>query len=455
MEQMFDSDATEAGWGVPTEHPLLAAASGIEHALDDALAREPSMAPMSVRQDALRRLHRANHRLHGLVGHLVAVSGDIADEHAARSPQAWLAHETRDEPSHMRSLADLGVATRRWARLGAALLEGTVTCPQARAIAQALDQLPTDLGPVVLERAEQFLCDHAHLGVARLKVLGDGVLAHVAPEAHEEVERRRLEQQDARAADETQLSLRCRGDGTTDLRARVPDHAATRIKGVLDAITNPARRRPGAPGSAAADEATGDAEPQGPAGPPPGTHPLLGRTDTATGERLPMARLRGLAFLTLLESLPADLLPIHGGTATTLNITIDVDDLTSGLGAGTLDDGTRISAGQARRLACQAGLVPAVLGTGSHVLDLGRTARLHSQAQRRALGLTRRTCQAQGCDMPWQWSQVHHPHPWSHGGGTDLANAEILCSYHHHRAHDPRYHVGRRPDGTIQFRRRR
>ncbi len=177
--------------------------------------------------------------------------------------------------------------------------------------------------------------------------------------------------------------------------------------------------------------------------------------DPATGQRLSPERARGEAFCSLLEAMSTEHLPLHGGTATSIVVTIDLDDLMKGIGCGTLGDGTRITAGEARRLACTAGIIPAVLGGESEVLDLGRSQRLFNPAQRRALALNQRTCRAEGCDVVSTWCEAHHRDPWAHGGRTDLEKGELLCSYHHHRAHDERYRTTRHPDGSIRFHRRR
>ncbi len=88
--------------------------------------------------------------------------------------------------------------------------------------------------------------------------------------------------------------------------------------------------------------------------------------------------LLGQAFAELVEHLPVDKLPQAGGVAAIVAITMELDKLKTGLGAGTLDTGTPMSAGQIRRLSCNAGLVPAVLGGRSVPLDLGRkTAPAH------------------------------------------------------------------------------
>src|SRR5690606_6958706 len=112
-------------------------------------------------------------------------------------------------------------------------------------------------------------------------------------------------------------------------------------------------------------------------------------------------------------------------------------------------------AAQARRLACSARIIPAVLGSNSEILDLGRGQRLFSKAQRRALLPRDKTCRAQGCDIPGTWSEAHHMVPWSQGGATDLENSALLCSKHHHRAHDTSYDMTRLTNGDIRFARRR
>jgi hypothetical protein len=135
-------------------------------------------------------------------------------------------------------------------------------------------------------------------------------------------------------------------------------------------------------------------------------------------------------------------------------VTIDLTSLLSGLGEATTGDGTRITAGQARRLACRAGLVPAVLDGASRPLDVGRKKRLFTAAQHTALALQHDTCQAEGCEVPSTWCEAHHRDPWSGGGRTDLAQGMLLCPWHHHRIHDPAYRHRLHPDGNVRFHKR-
>ena len=171
----------------------------------------------------------------------------------------------------------------------------------------------------------------------------------------------------------------------------------------------------------------------------------------------PTPRLLGLALADLLEAMPAEVLPMHGGTATTVTVHLDLGQLRVDLeraGIATLETGDVVTASHARRLACQATILPVVLGGKSEVLDLGRARRLHTAAQRKAIRLQHPQCQAQGCTVPAAWCETHHPHAWSQGGRTDLDNAALLCSHHHHRAHDARYLTQRLPNGDHRFARR-
>jgi hypothetical protein len=145
----------------------------------------------------------------------------------------------------------------------------------------------------------------------------------------------------------------------------------------------------------------------------------------------------GTAFVELLEHLPTDTL--SGKVAATVVVTVDHDHLKAAIGSAHLDTGHDLSASEARRLACNAGILPAVLGGRSVPLDLGRQERFFTEPQRVALATVYDTCAAEGCDRPYAWSELHHEDPWAAGGRTDLSLAVPLCGHHHRRAHDPRY----------------
>ena len=171
----------------------------------------------------------------------------------------------------------------------------------------------------------------------------------------------------------------------------------------------------------------------------------------------------GEAFCQFLEAVDPDRLPLHGGDATTVIVTIDLAALRADLGTAELlgasavpgsDEPTLITAADARRLACTADILPAVLGGRSEVLDLGRVSRLFSAAQRKALLLRDRECRAEGCEIPGTWCEAHHWLPWSRGGRTDLDDGVLLCHHHHHRVHDAGHTAERLPNGDVRFARR-
>jgi hypothetical protein len=131
-----------------------------------------------------------------------------------------------------------------------------------------------------------------------------------------------------------------------------------------------------------------------------------------------------------------------------------LDTLEGRLQAAHLDTGERLSPGAARRLACEAGVLPAVLDGKSHVLDLGRKKRFASEAQRIAKTIEARGCEIDGCDWPPGMTHTHHRTRWTDGGNSNLRDLISLCPHHHARAHDHRYHLDQLPTGKYTFHRR-
>jgi hypothetical protein len=124
--------------------------------------------------------------------------------------------------------------------------------------------------------------------------------------------------------------------------------------------------------------------------------------------------------------------------STTLVVRTSLAELLSGLGAAHIDGVSEtLSAGSARRLASSAGIIPAVLGGHSEVLDLGRARRGFSRSQRLALAERDGGCAWPGCPHPPSYTEAHHLDWWQRDGGpTDLDNGVLLCSGCHHRTHD-------------------
>lgn len=115
-----------------------------------------------------------------------------------------------------------------------------------------------------------------------------------------------------------------------------------------------------------------------------------------------------------------------------IQVTIDHEALAGKVaGGGNTATGQRLSAGAIRRLACDAQIIPIVLGGPSEPLDVGVTRRLFTPAQRKAVHLRDKGCSFPGCTMPATWTDLHHVIHWIFGGATDLSNAAALCRRHH------------------------
>jgi hypothetical protein len=122
------------------------------------------------------------------------------------------------------------------------------------------------------------------------------------------------------------------------------------------------------------------------------------------------------------------------GTPVTMVVRMGYDALISGVGTARIDGiDTPISAATARRLACDAEIIPIVFGGPSEKLDLGRAERLFNRAQRRAIAFRDGGCTWPGCTAPPSWCEVAHIVAWLLGGETNLDNGLLLCPFHHRR----------------------
>lgn len=117
-------------------------------------------------------------------------------------------------------------------------------------------------------------------------------------------------------------------------------------------------------------------------------------------------------------------------------VTVDLDDLRERCGAGvTLLTGQLLPTETIRRMACDATIIPVVLGTDSQILDVGRARRLFTPGMLHALWLRDKGCTIPGCTAPPFWADAHHLVHWVDGGQTCLTNGALLCGRHHTIAH--------------------
>jgi hypothetical protein len=397
----------------------------------DRLAETPTWSMTREEQrGALLELRRQRNRLQELELRVLvqADRDDVGADSGAVSTPAWLAHATRTSTASChRDLHLAGKLDSRFGQTRAALAAGVIDAEKAGIVTHAVERLTTehdDLPPDTEVRAEAHLLEQARVFDApTLRRLAKRLFEVVCPEAADAVEGQKLEKEEARARALAHLSVHDHGDGTSEGRFRLPTLHAHLLKKALEALTSPRR--------------IGE-----------------GRIDPDTGKKLPHSTLLGHGLMELLEN-HLSALPSLNGSPFTLVVTIGVDALMSGLGVAALDTGHRVSAGEARRLACKAGIVPMVLDGDSMALDVGRERRLFDRYQKHAINQRYHGCAAHNCDRPPAWVEFHHEEPWSRGGATDVRNGISLCPAHHPMADHPGdYDMRRLPDGRVRFSRR-
>lgn len=138
-------------------------------------------------------------------------------------------------------------------------------------------------------------------------------------------------------------------------------------------------------------------------------------------------------------------------------VTIDFDTLrqmlaekADGPGCGSTLDGARlVSADSIRQLACDADIIPMVLGSRGEILDQGRRRRLVTPGQRVYLARRDGGCSIPGCTVPATWCDAHHVVWWSRGGHSDVSNYALLCPRHHTWVHDNDLTATVTPTGVV------
>lgn len=356
----------------------------------------------AVRLRWVRLARRVRGRVDALASVLVAEADRVnASEREAGTPMAaWLGmgetlsrREAAGALHHARAIAGRPA-------LADAATAGQVSTDQVRSIAKVLDGIDPGLDDAQQAQAEEFMMTLAgRLDADQLSKAAGQVLAEVAPAAADELLETRL-QRDAEATHRNR-SLRI-----------FRDRASVRFEGSLP-------RCEGESWIALLD-----------------AHGERLRRD-AVAERDPLAEVttpeqrRADAFIALIRAAAATR-PEPGVGSPHIMVTLDYDRLVaSAAGAGLIGDGEQLSAGDLRRLCCDARIIPAVLDAPSGVLDVGRTRRLVAPAIRDALVLRDGGCTFPGCDIRPNLCDAHHIKPWWDGGETSLANLVLLCHVHH------------------------
>ena len=265
-----------------------------------------------------------------------------------------------------------------------------------------LDGLPAEFTDGQVTQSESTILGFARDGFdpKELTRLSRRVVELVAPEVVDEAEEIRLARAEQHARRTAYLSFIDDGEGATFLSAKVATVDAAGLRAAVEAIA--ARPRTGVDVSGGVD-----------------ARPIAARRADALVEITAGYLASGSA-------------PDHGGDRPRVTVLVDHATLLRGLGPAVLGEGrSPVSAAEARRLACDADVLPSVLSGRSQVLDVGRSRRLFDGALRHALVIRDGGCVFPGCDRPPRACDAHHIQPWWNGGQTSLRNGVLLCPAHH------------------------
>ena len=270
-----------------------------------------------------------------------------------------------------------------------ALSVGAIGLEHAAAIADTVEEIPVADRAEHAEQVESTLLEHARTVDPRtVRLLGQRILAHLDPDGPSPEEQRL--QQAHRRVDLDRLP-----DSTGLLGGRL----TPTCQAIWEAVLTPlAARRP--------DDALG------PDARTPGQrwHDAFeeaGRRLLATGD-----------------------LPDHAGLPAQLIITLTLTDLERRAGRATTYHGGTLSVTDALQLAAEGKALPAILDDTGGILAYGRSRRLASPGQRKALFARDRGCTFPGCARTAAQSEIHHTTDWARGGHTNLETMAIACGYH-------------------------
>ena len=353
----------------------------------------------------------------------------IARQLGEKSAAAAVATLARIEPGEARDwcIAGEAVAARvslqgellpdRYPHLASALLSGRIAPRVARSIVEALQAVSERVSSDELLDVEGILVDHAPRLTAReVDKLCRQVIDRFDPDGAEPRE-------DELRAQSGIKVIRGR-DGLITWIIKMHPEAAGFLTTAVDARTAPRREVTFAPEdlSTLVDPAQAD-------------------------DRTHAQRMVDALVSIARDSLSHDQGRL-AGTSVTMNVTMSLDDLMSGIGTARIDGiDEPISAATARRLACDALIIPIVLGGEGEPLDLGHSQRLFSEPQRRALALRDGGCVFPNCTAPPGWCEVAHLTAWAIGGPTDLRNGALMCPFHHRRFDHDGWDFAWTPDG--------
>ena len=368
-----------------------------------------------------RRLAGRLHALAATVGARVAERG-ASDRLVGVPLVSWLAASQRATRREAHRLIGQGADLARFRDLASAALDGSVGFEQATAIATVLTRLPDDFSPAQQAEAEAAMVGYAgEFDSAGLSRLSRRLVEVLDPDGCDEREAVRLDRDLKLAKAARHLSFFPDGHGSVAIRGSLPTLDAEPFVRLIDAYVHQERRT-----SLNQRRATIGCTSSGSSG------RALDALDPLAEALTPAMRRADALCALIAAHQQRSLAPSYGGDRPRVVVTLDYDRLRDRvIRAGLIGSGEAIAPGQLRRIACDAEILPVILGGGSQVLDVGRAQRLVTAGIRAALEVRDGGCVFPGCDKPPNACHAHHLIPWWQGGTTALANLALLCPHHH------------------------
>jgi hypothetical protein len=292
----------------------------------------------------------------------------------------------------------------------AAAADGAITDAHVRIISKLMGFLPDTLDVKLRKWTEWFMADQSRkLDELDIRRLASQIRKQYAPPGPDDIEHRTF-------------SVTPGDDGRYKPHGEFDDEAAATINAAINTLSKPEP----------ADE--------------------FGNKDMRSA-----GRRRADALVELCRRfLDSGTLPASGGERPHIALTMTLDQLRAAASEALghevqitdpsrapvpTTDGHYLDPATARRVACDAAIIPVVLGSAGEPLDVGRSQRLFPASIRRALVVRDKGCAWPGCHRPPEWCDGHHITPWSAGGKTSLDSGVLLCGRHHRIIHRGDYEI--------------
>lgn len=397
------------------------AIAAVEAALDEIAGGLGLAGSPGERLELIARLRRAARRASSLVSVWVAEADrdGAARRGAGTTVTDWLARETKADPGEARGMLNEGRGLLSSPALREAVTAGQVTPNQLRGIKKTLRELPDEFSRQQRRRAADLLIAKADtMTPSELGRQAEALTAELAPERLPDNEARllRLEQQRGRAFQRRSLMPTPDGDGSILIDGSLPVLEGEKLRRLIA-------------GYAASDRAS---------------------MDRSTDRRSRVQKDADALIALLGNHGQGERVPGVAGDRPRVVVTISEADLRARTEqAGVLASGEQIDPGTLRRLACDAEVLPVVLGGTSAVLDVGRSHRTVTPEIRQALSTRDGCCRFPGCDASDELCEAHHIVPWWASGVTALHNLVLMCPEHHALVEPPRFWAEPPPDRWV------